>query len=170
MKKNILIFALLIFSISHSQIQTVFYVDDVKVIDYVTINFCVNDSARISQVSVLKEQTTYKNEVIIDRLVKYLKRVQYYPDSKLKNNCYDSTFKFVNKDYENAELKPSDYPKCKAFKTGDFTYSDFRHKGTKITRRKRKQREKIECEKKRIGLKKSIKLLGHHLANMSLNI
>ncbi|OUS01051.1 hypothetical protein A9Q86_09920 [Flavobacteriales bacterium 33_180_T64] len=142
MNKNLLLFYLLISTFSYSQVQKRFYVNDAKTIDYVTVNFCVNDSARISKVTVLLEKTTYKNEEIIQNLITYLKEIQYYPDSKLRNNCYDSTFEFVNKNYENAELNESDYAKCNKFKTGNFRYADFRVKETKIKRRKNKQIEK----------------------------
>ena len=125
-----------------------FFVNDVKTIDFVTVKFCVNDSARISQVTVLPEKTTYKNAEMIESLINYLKTIQYYPDSKLRNNCYDSTFEFVNKEYENAELNELDYSKCLEFKTGNFVYGDSRLKGTKIKRRKNKQREKNKVRNK----------------------
>lgn len=142
MKKSLFLFYFFISTLSYSQVQKRFYVNDVKTVDYVTVNFCVNDSARISKVTVLTEKTTYKNKETIQELITYLKGIQYYPNSKLKNNCYDSTFEFVNEEYENAELNESDYAKCYEFKTGNFRYADFRVKETKIKRRKNKQIEK----------------------------
>lgn len=142
MIKKTLILLFLISKVSYSQVQKIFYVDDVKTIDYVTVNFCVNDSARINKVSIIENKTTYKNKHVIEQLITYLKTIQYYPDSKLRNNCYDSTFEFVNKEYQNIELKESDYSKCEKFKTGKFKYLDVRFANTKIKRRTKIQREK----------------------------
>jgi hypothetical protein len=141
MKGKFLLLFTLITSINFSQVQKIFYVDDVKTIDYVTVKFCVNDSARIDKVTVLPEKTTYKNESTIEQLIEYLKTVQYYSDSKLRNNCYPSTFEFVNKKYENAKLTESEFSKCEKFKKGKFKYIDVRYLDTKIKRTKKKQVE-----------------------------
>jgi len=106
------------------------------------VNFCVNDSAQIDKVTVIPSKTTYKNKDVIEQLIEYLKGIQYYPNSKLKNNCYDSTFEFVNIKYENSELKESDYSNCAKFKTGKFKYLDVRYLDTKIKRGKNIQIEK----------------------------
>ncbi len=126
----------------HSQVQKIFYVDDVETIDLVTVNFCVDDNAKINEVEVIEEKTSYKNKIMIDALIKYLKSIQYHENSQLKNNCYDSTFEFVNKKYEFAELSKNDFSKCEKFKVGRFKYTDFRYENTKIKRRKTKQIEK----------------------------
>ncbi|MCB0448107.1 MAG: hypothetical protein KDD03_11465, partial [Gelidibacter sp.] len=128
---------LLIFFVSlssYSQVQTVFFVEDVDTIEVITVNFCVNDEAKISEVNIIPEKSTYRNEIEIKKLINYLKGIQYYPDSKLRNNCYDSTFDFVNKKYENAKLGVSDYSKCRNFRTGNYLYDDFRFSDTKIKR------------------------------------
>lgn len=147
MKRKFLLIFFLITSINYSQVQKIFYVDDVETIDEVTVEFCVNDSARIDKVTIIPEKTTYKNEYAIGQLIEYLKTIQYYPDSKLKNNCYPSTFQFVNKKYENAKLKESEFPACKKFKKGKFKYTDIRYLDTKIKRTKRKQKEKDDTFK-----------------------
>lgn len=135
---------LLIFFVSlssYSQVQTVFFVEDVDTIEVITVNFCVNDEAKISEVNIIPEKSTYRNEIEIKKLINYLKGIQYYPDSKLRNNCYDSTFDFVNKKYENAKLGVSDYSKCRNFRTGNYLYDDFRFSDTKIKRGKKIQKE-----------------------------
>ena len=141
MERKLSLILFLVASVSYSQVQKIFYVDDVKTIDYVTVRFCVNDSARIDKVTVLPEKTTYKNENVIEQLKEYLKTIQYYPDSKLRNNCYPSTFEFVNKKYENNKLAESECSKCIKFKKGKFRYMDVRYLDTKIKRTNKKQFE-----------------------------
>ncbi|WP_299246842.1 hypothetical protein [uncultured Aquimarina sp.] len=142
MNKTLFFFALLISAITYSQVQKVFYVEDVKLIDYVTVNFCVNDEAWISEVTVLPEKTTYQNKEVIEKLIQYLKGIQYYSDSTLRNNCYDSTFEFVNKKYEEGKLDEWEYSKCQEFRKGEFRYTDVRYLETRIKRGKKKQRER----------------------------
>ena len=141
MKEKIFLIFAFITSFTFSQVQKIFFVDDVKSIDYVTVKFCVNDSARIDKVTVISEKTTYKNEYVIEQLSQYLKTVQYYPESTLRNNCYPSTFEFVNKKYETAQLSQIDSLKCEKFKIGKFKYLDVRYLDTKIKRTDKKQLE-----------------------------
>ena len=142
MSKKVFYLSLLLSTISHSQVQKIFYVNDVKTIEYVTVNFCVNDSAQINKVSVIQSKTTYENNEVIQQLKDYLKSIQYYPDSKLRNKCYDSTFEFVNAKFHNSQLNESYHSKCKEFKNGKFRYLDVRYLDTKIVRRNKIQREK----------------------------
>lgn len=153
MRKAFLIIFILTTTINYSQVQKIFYVDDVKTIDYVTVRFCVNDSARIDKVTVIPENTTYKNEETTQQLIEYLKTIQYYENSKLKNNCYPSTFKFVNKKYEQPKLSEMDLEKCKKFKKGKFKYLDVRYKDTKIKRTRKKQFEVSEDFKAKYDVK-----------------
>jgi hypothetical protein len=142
MISKVLIFLfILISSNTYSQVIKIFYVDDVETIDYVTVKFCVNDSARINEVTVIPELTTYKNQNLINELITYLKSVQYYPDSKLRNNCYPSTFQFINRKYENSKLDESNYAACKKFKRGEFEYLNVLYRDTKIKRKKKIQTE-----------------------------
>lgn len=144
MKHKIFVIFIFLNSVAFSQVQKIFYVDDANTIDYVTVRFCVNDSARIDKVTVIPEQTTYKNKMVTEGLIKYLKTIQYYPNSKLRNNCYPSTFEFVNKKYENPKLTKSELSKCEEFKVGEFRYLDVRYLDTKIKRKKKKQIEVSE--------------------------
>lgn len=138
---KILLLALLVFSNTYGQIQKKFFVEDVKSIEYVTVNFCVNDEAKISEVIIIEDKTTYKNEYNIELLRKYLLEVQYYPDSKLKNNCYDSTFEFINYKYESKSLNKKECKACEKFKTGIYKYTNIIYSDTKIKRKRTVQRE-----------------------------
>lgn len=144
MNKKILLLALIVFSSTFGQVQKKFFVEDAQSIEYVTVNFCVNNDAKISEVSIIEEKTTYKNENNIEQLRKYLLEIQYSPDSKLKNNCYDSTFEFINSKYENASLNQENDKSCKEFLTGRFKYSSILYENTIVKRNKKIQREIYE--------------------------
>lgn len=128
--------------ITTAQVQKIFYVDDVETIEIVTVEFCVNDEAKIDKVTVLPEQTTYFSEETIEELKEYLLGIQFYPESKLRNDCHSSTFEFVNYKYQNASIPDSESHKCHKFKTGKYEYADLRYKDVKISRTKSKQIEK----------------------------
>ncbi len=118
-----------------------FFVEDVKSVEYVTVNFCVNNEAKISEVTIVADKTTYENKYNIEQLRQYLLGIQYYPESKLKNNCYDSTFEFINSSYEKKSLTKDESNACEKFKTGVYEYKHVLLKGTKIKRKRKVQRE-----------------------------
>ncbi|UNY99871.1 hypothetical protein MQE36_05860 [Zhouia spongiae] len=149
MNRIIYLLALLVFSNTFGQVQKKFFVEDVKSIEYVTVNFCVNDQAKISEVTIVADKTTYENEYNIEQLRQYLLGVQYYPDSKLKNNCYDSTFEFINSSYEKKSLNKNVCDACKKFQNGHYKYKHVLYKDTKIKRKRKVQRE-IGIEDKQI--------------------
>ncbi|MBU3013114.1 hypothetical protein KO506_17005 [Polaribacter vadi] len=137
----LLLLALLVFSNTFGQVQKTFFVEGVKNVEYVTVNFCVNDEAKISEVTIVADKTTYENEYNIEQLRQYLLGVQYYPESKLKNNCYDSTFEFINSSYEKKSLNKDECNTCKKFRTGLYEYKHVLYKDTKIKRKRKVQRE-----------------------------
>ena len=139
--KKIVLIALLVFSNTYGQVQKIFFVEDVKSVDYVTVNFCVNDEAKISEVTIVADKTTYKNEYNIEQLRQYLLGIQYYPDSKLKNNCYNSTFEYINSSYEKKSLNKDECNTCEKFKTGLYEYQHVLYKDTKIKRKRKVQSE-----------------------------
>ena len=141
MKKTIVFAFLITTSLMFGQVQKKFFVEDVKSMEYVTVNFCVDNDAKISEVTIVKEKTTYENEYNIEQLRQYLLSVQYYPDSKLKNNCYDSTFEFINYEYENKSLNDTECKACEKFKTGIYEYKHVLYQDTKIKRKRKVQRE-----------------------------
>ena len=147
MNKILLILTLLTSTINYSQVQKKFYVEDVKTVDYVTVNFCVNNDARISEVTIIEEKTTYENKEVISQLIEYLKGIQYHSDSKLKNNCYDSTFDFINSKYEFKTLDKTEFDKCENLKTGEFKYMNILYPETTIYRTEKLQ---IENDKESI--------------------
>jgi hypothetical protein len=138
---RILIIVLLVFANSYGQVQKKFFVEDVKSVEYVTLNFCVNNEAKISEVTIIADKTTYENEYNIEQLRQYLLGIEYYPDSKLKNNCYDSTFEFINNEYEYKILNETECNACENFKTGIYKYKNVLYRNTKVKRRRKIQRE-----------------------------
>jgi hypothetical protein len=138
---RILIIVLLVFANSYGQVQKKFFVEDVKSVEYVTVNFCVNNEAKISEVTIIADKTTYENEYNIEQLRQYLLGIEYYPDSKLKNNCYDSTFEFINNEYEYKTLNETECNACENFKTGIYKYKNVLYRNTKVKRRRKIQRE-----------------------------
>jgi hypothetical protein len=138
---RILIIVLLVFANSYGQVQKKFFVEDVKSVEYVTVNFCVNNEAKISEVTIIADKTTYENKYNIEQLRQYLLEIEYYPDSKLKNNCYDSTFEFINNEYEYKTLNETECNACENFKTGIYKYKNVLYRNTKVKRRRKIQRE-----------------------------
>jgi len=141
MKIIYVILLFLISTISYSQISDAFYVEDVNSIEYVTVNFCVNESGLINDIKLLQKMTTYKNEMALEKITNYLKGFQYNSDSGMTNNCIDFTFLFINKKYKNSVLDESDYSKCTEFKIGKFKYKDVRFLDARLHRNKKIQRE-----------------------------
>ena len=153
MKKITLLTALVVFSNTFGQVQKKFFVEDIKSVEYVTVNFCVNDEAKISEVTIVGDKTTYENEYNIGQLRQYLLGVQYHSDSKLKNNCYDSTFEFINSSYEKKSLNKEECNSCEKFKTGLYEYKHVLYKDTKVKRKKKIQREVYDGGKQIYSIK-----------------
>ncbi|MCG2612010.1 hypothetical protein LZZ90_10875 [Flavobacterium sp. SM15] len=118
----------------NAQIQNEFYVDDVENIEYLTVNFCVNNEGKTDKVTIIPSKTTYKNQDIINQVVEYRKSIEYYPDTNLKNNCYDFTFNFVNSKLQNSQLNENDIKLISNFKSGKFKYSGIIFPNATITR------------------------------------
>ncbi len=118
------------------KIQQQFYVDDVDVVEFVTLNYCIDKNGKTKQVTVVPEKTSYKNSENIKAIVKYRKNIIQLPDSKLRNNCYDYTFNFVNKKYQNIHLDVNKYSNCERFKQGIFKYKSLVYPNTTIERTK----------------------------------
>ncbi|MGB3591144.1 MAG: hypothetical protein WBA16_05595 [Nonlabens sp.] len=91
--------------------------------------------------TIVLDNTTYKDLEVIEELKQYLLSVQYYPDSKLKNNFYDSTFEFINSKFNGDALQQPDSNLCKRFKKGKYRYAHVLYKETKIKRKRRLQKE-----------------------------
>lgn len=139
------IFFLVSLNIS-AQIQQEFYVDDATNVELLTVNFCVDNNGKTSSVIVIPEKTTYKNQENIKQVLEYRKSIEYYPDSKLRNNCYDYTFRFINKKFENKKLDTPKIPKCEVFRNGMFKYNDGIYSETTIERNNEIQIEKDKNE------------------------
>ena len=121
--------------------QTEFYIEGIKDIEYLTLNFCVNSEGKTSEVRVVNDKTTIQDSIIISQIIDYRKAIEYNPDTKLKNNCYDQVFSFINKEFENSSINEKDFYKLEKFKIGTFKYHDINYKNTVITRTERNQVE-----------------------------
>jgi hypothetical protein len=132
--KIILPFLFLLSLSVNAQIQNEFYVDDVENIEYLTVNFCVNNEGKTERVTVIPSKTTYKNENVINQVLEYRKSIEYYPDTNLKNNCFDFTFTFVNSKLQRSQLSGNDIKLIDNFKSGKFKYADIIFPNATITR------------------------------------
>lgn len=141
MKKIILLAALIAFSNTFGQMQTKFFAEDVKSIEYVTANFCEDYETQIREVTIIANKTTYKNESNIEQLRQYLLKTYYLYVSELKNNCNELTFEFINIKYENKSLNEEECKACKKFKTGIYGYNHILRKKDKIKRKETVQKE-----------------------------
>jgi hypothetical protein len=130
----------------NAQTQDEFFVDDVDNIDLLTVNFCVDNDGKTSSVNVIPEKTTYKNHENIQKVVEYRKGIEYYPDSKLRNNCYDYIFKFINIKFKDKKLDNSKFSKCLEFRNGTFKYNDGSYSDIIIERDYKFQLEKNQNE------------------------
>ncbi|MCK7591442.1 hypothetical protein M0G43_12720 [Subsaxibacter sp. CAU 1640] len=130
-----------------AQIQRQFFVEDVDDIKYATVNYCVDNDANISEVTIIKEKTTYENTHFIEQLREYLLNLQYAPDSQLKNNCYDFTFEFINLKYKTKNLNQTECNACETFKTGTYSYEHVRYQEGQIKRTRKIQKELFRDER-----------------------
>jgi hypothetical protein len=133
----------------YSQVEHIFYVEDVEYVEYLTVNFCVSDSGKTSSVTIVPEKTSYKNEDIINQVIAYRKGIEYFPDTKLKNNCYDYTFYFLNIKFQNSIIPENEVELCKNFKSGNFKYDNLVYSNTIIERT-----ENFQIEKSKDGILK----------------
>jgi hypothetical protein len=83
LNKILLLLALLFSFNTYGQVQKRFFVEDIESIEYVTVNFCVNNEAKISEVTIVADKTTYVNRYNIEQLRQYLLSIEYYPNSKM---------------------------------------------------------------------------------------
>lgn len=144
MRYYILCLLTLLFSISHAQIQDQFFVDDVESIAYITMNICEDANAKVSSVTLVKEKTTYANDLYIKYLRKELLSIQFYSNSEFKNTCYDVTFSFVNSKYKEKKLNDEECNACAKFKKGRFKYENVMLNNIIIDRNRSVQKETTE--------------------------
>lgn len=146
MKKNFFLFLIFISANCYCQVTTEFYVEGINDIKYLTLNFCVDNLGKTSEVKIMEDKTTIRDSAIVNQIVQYRKGIEYYSDTKLKNNCYDQTFSFINKEFENCSITENDFDKLEIFKTGIYKYYDIRYKNTVVTRNDNIQIEETNGE------------------------
>ncbi|WP_281765739.1 hypothetical protein [Neptunitalea lumnitzerae] len=137
-----LIISFLFCNIAKSQIQTNYFVDDVNTVDCAFFEFCVNDNAKITEVNLIENMSTYKNKETLQQLKDYLLSLEFHPDTKLKNACHNITFTFINSKYEHMQVASNaNTPETQLLK-GAFRYKNPYYQKTVIKRTKRIQKEK----------------------------
>ncbi|EDP70758.1 hypothetical protein FBALC1_08363 [Flavobacteriales bacterium ALC-1] len=145
--KFIFLIFLLIANFSQSQIQKDFFVDDANGVDFLRVKFCVNDEAKIFDVESIANESTYENKYVINQIKEYLLGIEFYENSKLKNDCHYTTLRLINSKYENIDKKGKDIPKDFSLLKGEYRYKNPFYNQTKIIRKKKIQREKAKDEK-----------------------
>jgi len=143
LKQNIFLVAFILFAETmFSQIQQYFFVDDVEVVEYLWVNVCIGDDGKTVSVEKIDNKTTYKNKEIIQQITDYRKGIDFLPNSKYKNSCFEYPFTIVNSKYKHLEGLNNN---CKSnFKRGRFKYLNPQYLDVDI---KRKNKRQIESNK-----------------------
>ena len=161
MRKTIFLILILQSSLTFSQIQQYFFVDDVEVVEHLYVKICIGENGETISVTEIPERTTYKNKDIIQQIIEYRKGIDFLPGSKFSNQCFDYPFTIVNSKYESMTEMDSN---CVAeFGKGKYRYINPEYRDVKIKRRKRKQIEKTKDSKPEyeylIGQKIDVKII-----------
>lgn len=138
-------------AISFSQVQQFFFVDDVDVVEHLWVKICIGDNGETVSVEELTSKTTYGNKDIIGQIIDYRKGIDFYPDTKYKNSCFDYAFNIVNSKYQS--LQPANTDCENSFATGTFRYLNPEYRDTVIKRRKKKQIERTKGSKSIYNIK-----------------
>jgi len=135
MHKLIFLLSFLI-TITSSAQEDEFYVDDAKLIDLVTINYCVDKAGKTTNVKVVPAKTTYSNLQNIALLIDASKNLEFDLNSGLLSSCNEYSFRFINKKYFNKHLDSLQLKLCDNFKEGVFKYDEQIFPTTTIQRTK----------------------------------
>jgi hypothetical protein len=145
MRKIIFLISILQSSLTFSQVQQYFFVDDVEVVGYLYVKICIGENGETSSVTEIPERTTYKNKEVIQQIIEYRKEIDFLPGSKFSNQCFDYPFTIVNSKYES--MAEADSNCVTEFGKGKYRYINPEYRDVEIIRRKRKQIEKTEDSK-----------------------
>ncbi|WP_146169861.1 hypothetical protein [Kordia periserrulae] len=115
--------------------------DDVESIAYITMNICVDTDAKVSNIKLVEDKTTYANDTFIEYIRTKLQTVQFKENSDLKNTCFDVSVRFINRKYKEKKLKEDDCSACEKFKEGEFRYGAEEFKDIKVVRKRNIQKE-----------------------------
>lgn len=135
LKLILIIFLILLISCDKKRdIEQENYVSDVETLEYVTINFCVDENGNNESVKIIQEKTTYKNKLKIEKIIQQNKNIKYSIDSKLNGKCFDYSYRFINKKYKNKIVNEDECKNYEYFKRGNFKYSGIINTDVKIIR------------------------------------
>lgn len=138
---------------THSQINTRYFLDDVELIEYVTLEVCADSINGVHTTNLIKEKTTYTNQSNINGLMEFLKNEPYPQDGYLIDTCGNITFSFINSKFENLTLNEEECQKCEKFKKGEYNYSHINFQDVTIKRRGNVQKEMTKKNKQTYDLK-----------------
>ncbi len=142
MRKIIFLIFILQSSLSFSQIQQYFFVDDVEVVEYLYVKICIGENGETTSVTEIPERTTYKNKEIIQQIIDYRKGIDFLIGSKYTKQCFDYPFTIVSSKYKSLEM--NDNACVTGFEKGKYKYVNPEYQDVKIKRRKTKQIEKTK--------------------------
>lgn len=145
MRKIIFLILILQSSLTFSQVQQYFFVDDVEVVEYLYVQICIGENGETTSVTEIPKRTTYKNKDVIQQIIEYRKGIDFLPESKFSNQCFDYPFTIVNSKYES--MAETDSNCFTEFGKGKYRYINPEYRDVKIKRRKRKQIEKTKDSK-----------------------
>lgn len=145
MRKIIFLIFILQSSLSFSQIQQYFFVDDVEVVEYLYVKICIGENGETTSVTEIPEKTTYKNKEVIQQIIDYRKGIDFLKGSKYSNKCFDYPFTIVNSKYQSLQTVNAN---CKSdFGKGKYKYINPQFQHVKIKRRRKKQIERTKDSK-----------------------
>ncbi|WP_025668134.1 hypothetical protein [Aquimarina megaterium] len=121
--------------------MTRYLIENVDIVDYVTLELCADISNGINSVNVVEERTTHKTKNNINKLIDYLKSMEYPKDGPLIDKCRNLTFSFINPSFDKMKLDVQDCDECTKYKYGKYNYHHINYKNTKIKRNRRIQKE-----------------------------
>ncbi len=145
MRKFIFLISILQSTLTFSQIQQYFFVDDVEIVEYVYVNICIGDKGETVSVTEIPDKSTYKNKEVIEQIIEYRKGFDFYEGSKFSDSCFEYPFTIVNSKYKSLQ---TDNANCNSdFEKGKYKYMNPQFQHVEIKRRRKKQIEKTSDSK-----------------------
>ncbi|HCS19036.1 MAG TPA: hypothetical protein DIW47_00480 [Bacteroidetes bacterium] len=138
--------------ISNSYSQNIYFVKDVENISYLKIRFCLDSNGRVDSIGVMKDQSDYKNQAVIDEILFKLGKVVLPDTGSVRNNCHIETFIFINQALQYSSLKPEEFKQLETFKTGKFKYIGAIYDSSLIVRTEKEQLETTGNNKSRFEI------------------
>lgn len=127
--------------VSASYSQNIYFVKDVENISYLKIRFCLDSTGKVDSVGVIKDQSDYSNQVVINDIMNKLGGIVLPDTGNLWNNCHVETFIFINQTLQYCSVKPTEFIQLETFKTGRFKFLGAIYDSSLIVRTEKEQVE-----------------------------